>query len=190
MRPSKTLIIVAAFHLLPAIAWAAFKPVRVVAPELLGLSCTQDGVCIDDVERLQEARELKNEAMLYVNDRVGRINNGPRVVFCSGQACAKSYGFTHQGAYNVGTFGIVIGPRGWHKHYVRHELIHHLQNERLGSFNNWLFKPNWFLEGMAYSLSEDPRRPLSQPIEGWRKQFETWYPKVGQKTLWSSAAEL
>ena len=190
MRTSKLLIIVAAIHLTPVVAWAAFKPIRVVAPHLLGLSCTQDGICVDDLARLQEARTLKAEAVQFVNQRVGHLEDVPRAVFCSGIECAKSFGFTSQGAYNVGTFGLVIGPRGWHKHFVRHELIHHLQNERLGSLNNWFFKPTWFLEGMAYSLSEDPRRPLPQPMETWRQEFEAWYPTVRHEEIWTSAAKL
>jgi len=190
MRVSKLLVVVAAMHLMPVLAWASFKPTRVVAPELLGLYCTQDGICIDDINRIQEARELKNEAVRFVNDRIGRLDDVPQAVFCSGSACAKSFGFTLQGAYNVGTVGFVISPRGWHKHFVRHELIHHLQNERLGSLNNWFFKPNWFLEGMAYALSEDPRRPLPQPLEGWRQEFETWHQVAGPDELWAFAAKL
>ncbi|HMN79809.1 MAG TPA: hypothetical protein PKA20_07740 [Burkholderiaceae bacterium] len=175
---------------MPVVAWASFKPVRVIAPELLGLTCTQDGICIDDVSRLPEARELKAEAVRFVNDRVGRIESAPRAIFCSGYSCAESFGLSSQVAYSVGTFGLVIGPRGWHRHFVRHELIHHVQNERLGSLKNWFFTPDWFLEGMAYSLSEDPRRPLPEPLEGWRREFEHWYPAVGGERLWFAAGEL
>ena len=190
MLTSGILIIVAAIHMMPVVAWAAFKPIRVVAPALLGLSCTLDDICIDDTTRLQEARSLKAEAVQFVNQRVGQLKNVPLAIFCSEAECAKSFGFTQQGAYNVGTFGLVIGPRGWDKHFVRHELIHHLQNERLGSLNNWFFKPTWFLEGMAYSLSEDPRRPLPKPLEAWRQEFEAWYPTVRPEELWTSGATL
>lgn len=107
MRVSKLLVVVA-MHLMPVLAWASFKPTRVVAPELLGLYCTQDGICIDDIKRIQEARELKNEAVQFINDRIGRLDDVPRAVFCSSSACAKSFGFTLQGAYNVGTVGFVI----------------------------------------------------------------------------------
>ncbi len=190
MRIRKSLILLAIAHLLPVVAWASFKPIRVLAPELLGLHCTQHGVCIDDLGRLPEAIALKSEAISFVSDRVGTIKNIPRVIFCSTPACAKSFGFTSQGAYNVGTFGMAIGPRGWHSYFVRHELIHHLQNERLGSLNAWFFKPNWFLEGMAYSLSEDPRHPLPQPLEGWRHEFEAWFSNVGLANVWAAAEKL
>jgi hypothetical protein len=190
MRFRTLLIAIALVHLLPVAAWASFKPLRVLAPELLGLHCTDQGVCVDDLTRLAEAVALKSEAVAYVSSRVGRFDVVPRAVFCSSAACAKSFGFTHQGAYNVGTFGLVVGPRGWHPYFVRHELIHHLQNEHLGSLNAWFFKPSWFLEGMAYSWSENPRRPLPEPLEHWRHEFEIWYPAVGHQKLWHAAATL
>ena len=188
---SQTLFVTALFlHVVPVVAWAAFKPVRVLAPELLGLHCGAQGVCVDEVARLDEAVSLRDQAISFVDQHVGRIVHAPRVVFCSTNQCSKAYGFTSQGAYNVGTYGVVVSHRGWHPYFVRHELIHHLQNERLGSLNAWFFKPNWFLEGMAYSLSEDPRRPLPEPLESWRARFEQWYPTVGPAGVWRAAAAL
>jgi hypothetical protein len=79
---------------------------------------------------------------------------------------------------------------GWAPYYVRHELIHHVQNERLGSLRTWLFKPAWFVEGMAYSISEDPRSPLPARFEVYRSQFDAWYRAVGTEGLWSAAEAL
>lgn len=190
MRTRKLFLAALIVHLLPVAAWAAFKPVRVIAPGLLGLHCYEHDVCVDDPRRLAEATALKAEAVAFVNQRVGRIRHEPRTIFCSTSECAQAFGFTRQGAYNVGTFGLVVSPRGWHSHYVRHELIHHLQNERLGSMNAWLFKPEWFLEGMAYSLSDDPRRPLPGKPQVWRDRFEQWLPAAGMENIWQAAEAL
>ena len=73
---------------------------------------------------------------------------------------------------------------------MRHELIHHLQNERLGSLRTWLLKPDWFREGMAYSLSEDPRQPLPEPLQSYRARFETWFKQVGRSNIWTEAEHL
>lgn len=43
---------------------------------------------------------------------------------------------------------------------------------------------------MAYSLSVDPHRPLPEPLEGWRSQFEAWYPAVDTQQLWGVARAL
>jgi len=187
MRISKIVIAVLVTHLLPVAAWAAFKPVRVLAPELLGLHCFKSGVCVDDLQRLAEAEALRRDALAFVAGKVGQIEHPPRTIFCSSMACANSFGFTSNGAYNVGTFGIAISYRGWKPYFVRHELIHHLQNERLGTLNAWLFKPKWLTEGMAYSLSEDPRRPLPQALQAWRDAYEQWRMANADKDIWQAA---
>jgi hypothetical protein len=190
MRFSKILMVATASLCIPTAAWATAKSVRILTPELVGLQCTPDNICIDDMSRLEEARSLKTEALQFVQKKVGQLQGQPRFVFCSERACSKSFGFTNQAAYAFGSYGLVVSPRGWRPYYVRHELIHILQCERFGSLNAWLFKPEWLLEGMAYALSEDPRRPLPQPLEGWRAQFEQWLPTVGKNNLWAAAEDV
>ena len=48
-----------------------------------------------------------------------------------------------------------------------------------------LLLPEWLVEGMAYSLSADPRQPLSEPWEKHRTRFDAWLQKVGKDGLWS-----
>jgi hypothetical protein len=174
---------------IPLAAWALVKPVRVLAPQWAGVSCVAT-VCVDDLSRLPEAQQLANEAIEFVQLNVGQLRHPPRMIFCSGKACSKSFGFTFDGAYNVATVGLVISDRGWQPYYVRHELIHHLQNEKLGSLQAWLLKPDWFKEGMAYSLSQDPRHPLPEPLEGYRNQYEAWAKRVGTQQIWHEAERL
>ena len=174
---------------LPAAAWAFIKPVRVLAPELAGVTC-HGKICVDDPARLAKATALYDEALRFVQLNVGELQSRPRAVFCSTQACSQSFGSTSRIAYTFGTFAVVISHRGWKPYFVRHELIHHLQGERLGSLRNWLFKPDWFREGMAYSMSGDPRRPLPEPLQGYRSQFEIWLQRVGKAQLWSEAEHL
>ncbi|MDX8399780.1 MAG: hypothetical protein R8K20_05980 [Gallionellaceae bacterium] len=174
---------------IPVAAWAFFKPVRVVAPELAGLSCIRDIICTDDVSRYQEAAALYDDALHFVDSSVGSIEKKPRVIFCSYQACFQSFGLGKRSAATIGTFGIVISPRAWKSYYVRHEMIHHLQNEKLGMIKAWR-EPKWFTEGMAYSLSEDLRPKLSEPFEQYRTQFKDWYKLVGKERLWTEARNL
>jgi len=180
-------IIVVVLLSLPFAAWAFIKPVRVLAPELAGVEC-HGRICTDAPARLQEATALLDEAEQYVRHNVDDTQSVPRAIFCSQPACSEAFGLGSAAARNFGTFAVVIGHKAWKPYFVRHELIHHLQSERLGSLNNWLLKPTWFREGMAYSLSGDPRRPLPQPLEGWRAEFEIWYP--GKEQLWSEADRL
>lgn len=173
----------------PFAAWAFVKPLRVLAPGLEGVTC-EGLVCVDDETRRAQATTLYRGAVAFVQTRIGAMETTPRAIFCSTRECAEKFGMGRRNAYNVGTGALVIGDRGWYPFFVRHELIHHLQNERLGSFRCWLFKPVWFREGMAYSLSGDPRRPLVQPLEGYRSEFEAWYRQVGPDRLWAEAERL
>ena len=174
---------------LPISAWAFFKPVRVIAPELTGLSCVNDIICTDSVSFYEEAAALYEEALHFVGSSVSAIEQKPRVIFCASKACFQSFGLGKRSAATIGTFGIVISPRAWKPYYVRHEMIHHLQNEKLGMFRVWR-DPKWFIEGMAYALSQDPRPKLSEPFEQYRSQFKAWYKQVGKEQLWTEARNL
>jgi hypothetical protein len=83
----------------------------------------------------------------------------------------------------LGTLGTVIGPRAWKPYYVRHELIHQAQGQRIGVIA-LLFEPGWVVEGMAYGLSEDPRVPLAEPFESQRKEFLRWYGAIEPRAIW------
>ena len=184
----KRLLLISILCILIA-TWAFIKPVRVIAPELAGLSCINDTLCTNDVSHYQEEAKLYDDALHFVNSSVGSIENKPRVIFCSTEACFQSFGLGKRSAATIGTFGIVISPRAWKPYYVRHEMIHHLQNERLDMVKVWR-DPQWFIEGMAYALSEDPRSKLSEPFEQYRSQFKAWYKLVGKEQIWTEARKL
>jgi len=184
----KRLFIVAALCA-PAAAWAFIKPIRVFAPAWNGVSCINDTICTDDMSHYQEAASLYDEALNYVDSSVGVIKNRPRVIFCYSEACSRSFGLGKRSALTIGSFRIVISPRAWKAYYVRHEMIHHLQNEKLGLLKVWR-DPKWLIEGMAYSLSEDPRPKLSEPFEQYRAQFNQWYGRVEKSHLWEQASKI
>lgn len=175
--------------IVPLAAWAFAKPLRVLAPELEGLTC-EARICIDDPARRAEAVALYLNAVRSVETSLGPLQTHPLAIFCSARACAEDFGLKGQNAYTFGSYAIVIGDRGWRPYFVRHELIHQVQNQRVGSLRMWLFKPTWFREGMAYSLSGDPRHPLPEPLEGYRAKFDAWYRGVGRERLWAQADRL
>ena len=175
--------------LIPGASWAFYKPVRVLAPELNGTTCVSNTVCVEDVSRYEDASRLYEDAFDFVTAVLDEIEEKPRVIFCSTHECFESFGFDRAGAHTVGISGIVVGPRGWKDYILRHEMIHHLQAERLGVFTQWR-SPEWFKEGMAYALSRDPRPVLSEPWEGYRSRFRAWLKSVGKEQLWTEAARL
>lgn len=175
--------------MLPPAAWFIVKPVRVIAPGLVGVHCVSATICTDDPAHLGDARALYEEAQAFVSRQVAPIGEPPKVIFCWTQQCADAFGLGARAAVTVGTLGTVIGPRAWRYWLVRHEMIHYVQGRRLNVLA-LLLKPQWFVEGMAYALSEDPRRPLGEPWETDRRLFLDWYAKVGRERLWSEAQRL
>lgn len=173
----------------PAAAWMLVKPVRVLAPQWIGIECPSATVCVEDKSEWARVTTLHTEALAFVNQTVGTLQTPPKVVFCSTERCAESFGLGARSAVTVGTWGTVIGPRAWKPYYVRHEMIHVLQAERLGVLG-LLRKPAWFKEGMAYGLSEDPREPLNEPFETQRHAFRQWYQSIDPAALWDAADAL
>lgn len=89
----------------------------------------------------------------------------------------------------MGKSGIVISSKVWTYYYLRHEIIHHLQADRMGVISQWS-SPNWFIEEMAYMLSEDPRNQLSKTHQEYREKFSIWYKTVGKDKLWEASREI
>ncbi|WP_431290791.1 hypothetical protein [Burkholderia cepacia] len=172
---------------LPIAAYALVKPLRVVAPALVpGVSCPSADLCTDDAARLGDARQLYRDGYARAAAAVGAFRQAPRVVFCSTRTCADAFGLGQRAALALGNFGVVVAPRGWQTYFLAHELIHHRQAEVLGNLAV-VTKPRWLIEGMAYSLSDDPRHPLAEPFEAWRTRFDAWHAALGRQPLWEAA---
>jgi hypothetical protein len=164
-------------------AMAIPNPLRALAPSVFGLTCDAHRLCIDDVRRLPHARELALSAMADVRDKLGEFESHPKMIFCSSEECFGLFGKRRSTAAAFGSQAVLIGPRGWEMHFVRHELIHVAQYQRLGLVRAWR-APKWLIEGMAYSLSEDPRRPLPGDLEALRAQFERSFGDERGAALW------
>jgi hypothetical protein len=176
--------------LAPVVTWAMYKPARVLAPNWVdSIICVDSTICIDDKSRYSEASKLYASALQFVDNTVGPFQKNPRVIFCTKKDCFQSFGFKRAASSTVSKFGIVVSPRGWRFHYLRHEMIHHRQAEELGALALLLY-PQWFIEGMAYSLSEDPRQILSDSWQRYRTKFEAWYQNVSKDQFWADARKL
>lgn len=154
---------------------ASYKPLRVLAPETFGLICTSDDLCVETPDDIAQAATMRADALRFVNDTIAPIQKPPRILFCSSQACTAHFGYPQVAALYVwGTKTLVINDSRWDDYILRHELIHHLQAEHFGTLRSHML-PRWYIEGMAYALSEDPRQPLPRAdIQEWRTQFDTW----------------
>lgn len=159
-----------------------YKPSRILIPEVNGVECVTKTICTDDISRLQEAENLLMRSVVDIEEILGPLKNFPKVVFCTTQHCLENFGFKRSAASTIGRTGIIIGPRGWQPHYVKHEIIHYWQAENIGVIK-MLLVDDWLIEGMAYALSDDPRPELEQPWQSHRTKFTQWYKDIDQNNL-------
>lgn len=140
--------------LLPVADLAIPNPLRSFVPELYGLTCDSARLCVEDREQFTAALALVEPAVADIREKLGAFDR-PTLVFCRSQDCYDLFGRRSATSVSFGDKAVLIGPRGWSPHYVRHELIHIVQFQRLGLIRMWR-APAWLREGMAYSLSGDP----------------------------------
>ena len=190
MRDSLKYLIPIAIVAVAITAWFLFKPIRALMPELSNVRCYNHRVCVDDPARLAEATALRMQASNFIEYTLGSVERAPRVIFCTTSICERHFGFKGNAAFSLGNRAVVVSGRGWQPHFIQHELIHCLQVERIGGLRMWLSTPAWLIEGMAYSLSDDPRRPLQPPWEGYRAQYEEWAKQGASEELWARARAL
>ena len=172
----KTKVIMFIFLLsttLPLSALTFYKQSRVTVPEWYGVTCIDNYLCLEDIAKKDQAKELYEYALLLTEQRFSRLKTRPKAVFCSSKECSERFGLKKSNAFNLGTFGIIISSRGWKKHLVTHEFIHYWQSQTIGNWKMFASQ-DWMIEGMAYSMSEDTREKLVEPFESYKIKFNKW----------------
>ena len=105
---------------MPAIAWATFKPVRILAPALNGVTCA-DRVCVEDPSRLTEALALQRAAVAEVGRKLVPLKDAPVTVFCSTRRCYHSFGGGMERGAALFNWGVILPPESWVPYIVEHE---------------------------------------------------------------------
>ncbi|NOK58277.1 MAG: hypothetical protein GFH27_549279n83 [Chloroflexi bacterium AL-W] len=135
---------------------------RILIPTVFGVSGGVDQICMEDEARREEATELVPQSIKEIEPLLGSFHYAPKMIFCSTHQCFERFGFKQAAAPKMGKAGTVVAPRGWTQYYIKHELIHHWRAQELGLIE-LMCASMWIWEGMAYALSDDPRRPLTEP---------------------------
>jgi hypothetical protein len=166
----------------PIAAWAFFKPIRIVAPQLNGVTCV-DAICVDSLATLPAALQLHSDAMSNVAAKLRPLKSPPRTVFCSTRACFKSFGGAGRGI-TVFHLGVVIPPDSWQTYIVEHEFIHMLQAQELG-LRGRERTPLWFKEGMPFFVSAPPPFDLPGYAKPLVEQYAAWEQRIGRDNVWA-----
>ena len=172
----------------PALAWAAFKPVRILAPELNGVTC-RGSVCVEKAAEFARAAQLQRDAVAEVGRKLVPLENAPLTVFCSTRQCYHSFGGGMERGATLFNWGVILPPESWVPHIVQHEYIHMLQAQQLGLAGRQR-TPAWFKEGMPFLVSEPPAYDLPAYARPLAARYQAWEQQVGRKGVWEAAAGL
>lgn len=154
-------------------SFAISRPIKLIFPNICGFKKVANNLFVDEISKSDEIQQLYQSTLENVIDEFKLKNFEPKVIFCSQIENFNKFGLHKEAAHAFWPFAIVISPRGWQKHYLKHEFIHFIQVKKLGIIK-FLSMPDWFIEGMAYALSDDPRGTLSEPFESYRLEFKNW----------------
>jgi hypothetical protein len=166
---------------IPIGAWSFFKPIRVIAPELNGVTCA-GAVCVEDLSTLSRAEELHETAMVNIAEKLRPLSSPPRAIFCSTRKCYQSFGGRGRGVA-VFDLAVVIAPESWQIHIVEHELIHMLQAQELGLLGREK-TPMWFKEGLPFYISDPPVADLPDYAKPLVEEYMAWEGRVGRENIW------
>lgn len=166
----------------PAAAWVCFKPIRIVAPQLTGVTCV-GAICVDSMATLPTAMQLHSDAMSNVAEKLRPLKSPPRAVFCSTRSCFASFGGTGRGI-TVLHLGVFIPPDSWQTYIVEHEFIHMLQAQELG-LRGRERAPLWLKEGMPFFVSDPPPFDLPDYAKPLVEQYATWEQRVARDNAWA-----
>jgi hypothetical protein len=172
----------------PALVWATFKPIRILAPELNSVRC-RDRVCVEDTTQFDRAAELQRNAVHQVGLKLIPLGRSPLTVFCSTRECYRSFGGGGERGATVFDWGVILPPESWVPHIVQHEYIHMLQAQQLGLLGRQR-TPDWFKEGMAFFVSEPPDDDLPAYARLLAAQYAKWEQQVGRENVWKAAEDL
>lgn len=182
------LLLLALVIAVPAIAWASFKPIRILAPELNGVTCTER-VCVEDPTQLSRAVQLQRDALTQVGEKLVPLASPPRTVFCSTRACYRSFGGGAERGATLFNWGVILPPESWVPHIVEHEYIHMLQAQELGLVGRQR-TPGWFKEGMPFLVSQPPDYDLPAYARPLVARYGAWERQIGRKNVWQAVREL
>ena len=187
-RRTLKLTILALVLVAPALVWTSYRPVRIFAPTLNGMICSER-VCVEDAAQLGPALKLQREAVAEVGRKLVPLERPPLTVFCSSRECYRSFGGGMERGATLFNWGVILPPESWVPHIVQHEYIHMLQAQELG-LSGRQQTPAWFKEGMPFFVSEPPAYELPAYAHPLVARYRAWERKVGRRNVWRAAASI
>jgi hypothetical protein len=149
-------------------ALAVFQPaiVAIGCPPCFGFARLEANVFIDrdaTPDERDEARAIADGALHKIGAFYGQQKSAPDLFLCTTAACYSRIGGGGSRGMAILDLALFLSPQGFTPVIATHELSHIELHKRLGRLKT-LHRaiPQWFDEGVAIVVSEDPRYPLAQ----------------------------
>jgi hypothetical protein len=131
-----------------------------ICPSCYGFAPAGDSIYVEaDVPEKQVvlATTMVRDARDRVRRFYGTLQGRPRILLCFTDHCYRRFGTGSRGMALLDR-ALILAPRGMNVVIAAHELAHIELHSRLGARRTW-FKtvPQWFDEGLAVLVSDDPR---------------------------------
>lgn len=129
-------------------------------PSCYGFTDLGDGIYVEDgmpADRREAAKATVAAARARVRDFYGDLQSRPRVLLCGTDACYRPLGGGSRGIALLDR-ALILSPRGADTVIIAHELAHAELHRRIGLTATLARSvPQWFDEGLAVVVSDDPR---------------------------------
>ncbi len=155
---------------------------KLLLPEQFGLTQVEENLYIEEgaSEASRSAlRSAVKDAEAAVQSAYGTITSSPVVNACISEACYEKFGGMGSKAKIYGNY-ILLSPRGLDWHFLAHEWSHDELRHRL-SWVAWYRLPQWFDEGVAVAVSEEP----GHSEEHWEYMVNSNIPRPNRTQLMS-----
>ena len=131
-----------------------------VCPACFGLSPAGSNVFVDDSNQENVAIAVKTigNARERVRRFYGTLKSSPRILICTTENCYRRIGGGGSTGMALLDYALLLSPRGDKTVIASHEISHIEFHKRLGLTATIQRKvPQWFDEGLAALISDDPR---------------------------------
>ena len=157
------------------------RAARLLLPEQFGLSRIDDGLYVEtgaDDETRTKLITAVTRAENAIRTAYGGVESRPVVNACITDACYASFGGMGSRAKIYGNY-ILLSPQGLDWHFLAHEWSHDEIRSRLTTMAWWRRLPQWFDEGVAVTISRDPK----YSEEHWRYLISANVPRPSRQEL-------
>ena len=136
------------------------RSAKLLVPGWFGFTEISDDIYVDKAMPTTQREEFlmtAAEAKKRVSSFFGGRQMTPKVIACSSEACFTANGGVSAKGKAYGSSMLLLSPRGLNQVIMAHELAHIELHGRVGAIRAWRSIPQWFDEGLAVLVSDDPR---------------------------------